>query len=61
MGPLKSPSLDGFSAGFYQSYWHIVGQDVNEAILKFLNEDQMDKRINYTYIVLIPKIKTPDN
>lgn len=36
-----------------------MGHDVSEVVLKFLNEGQMDKGINYTYIFLIPKIKYP--
>lgn len=56
MGPLKSPGLNGFNVGFFQSYWHIVSHDVSETILKFLKDG---KGINYIYIVLIPKIKEP--
>lgn len=56
MAPLKSPEFDSFSAYFYQSYYHIVGNEVCYTIVSFLNEDVFDARINHTYIVLIPKI-----
>lgn len=52
MGPLKSPSLNDFNVGFFQTYWHIVGPNVSLAGPNFLN-----KGINYTFLVLIPKIK----
>ena len=46
------------NALFYQKYWHIVGDDVTNAVLHFLNSGNMDLKVNYTYIVLIPKIKS---
>lgn len=57
MAPLKSPSSDGFNPSFYQTYWHIVGEEITSIFLKFVNNDLFDKGINFTYIVLIPKIK----
>lgn len=59
MGPLKSPSLDGYNASFFQNYWHIVGSDVTVAALKFLIEGHMDNGINYIFLVLIPKTLNP--
>lgn len=43
---------------FYQKYWHIVGDDVIAVVLDFLNSDNMILEINYTHIVLIPKVKS---
>ena len=43
---------------FYQKFWHIVGNDVSSAVLDFLNFGNMILEINYTHIVLIPKIKS---
>lgn len=59
MGPLKFLGPDSFNVGFFQTCWYIVGPDVSLAALKFLNEGQMDASINYTYLVLIPKIINP--
>lgn len=59
MKPLKSPSPDGFSASFYQTYWRIVGEEVCSTILNYLNNGVFDDHINFTYIVLIPKVKNP--
>ena len=48
------------NAFFYQKFWHIVGNDVSSVVLDFLNFGNMIPEINYTYIVLIPKVKSPE-
>ncbi|XP_042969107.1 uncharacterized protein LOC122301794 [Carya illinoinensis] len=59
MSPFKSPGPDGYSAGFYQEHWKIVGQDVSVALLEFLNSEKMPWDLNHTHIVLIPKVNSP--
>ena len=59
MGPTKAPGPDVMNALFYQKIWHIVGNEVIDAVLNFLHTGHMVPDINYTYIVLIPKLKKP--
>ena len=37
MHPTKAPGRDGMSTMFYQKYWDIIGEDVNNIILNILN------------------------
>lgn len=48
-------------ANFYQTYWNIVGDRVTEATLDFLNKGGNLWDIHITRIIIIPKIKNPDN
>ena len=41
MHPSKSPGPDGMSPFFFQKYWHIIGNDVTEAILFVLHSGHM--------------------
>lgn len=52
----KAPGPDGFSAGFYQSYWDIIGEDVTKDIQAFFEAGTLDNRQNETHVRLIPKI-----
>lgn len=57
MHPTKAPGPDGMPALFYQNYWHLVGEDVINQALNFLNGDRSVDLLNKTFITLIPKKK----
>ena len=59
MHPSISPGLDSMSPFFFQMYWNIVGDDVIEVVLSVLSSGHMLHKMNYTHIVLIPKINGP--
>ncbi|XP_075521554.1 uncharacterized protein LOC142554762 [Primulina tabacum] len=59
MYPEKAPGPDGMSAFFFQKYWHVVGPEVSEAVLRVLNDGAPLQEWNETIIILIPKIKNP--
>jgi hypothetical protein len=55
-------SQKGFrmSAIFYQTYWEVVSLEVTQAILSILHSGFLLRKINYTHITLVPKIKNPE-
>jgi hypothetical protein len=59
MKPSKAPGPDGFTAGFYQLHWDLMGPDITTAVLNFLNGGGMPDDLNLTTIVLIPKTRNP--
>ena len=60
MYPTKAPSPDGMSAIFYQTYWEVVGPEVTQAVLSILHSGYLLRKINFTHIALVPKIKNPE-
>lgn len=53
--PDRAPGPDGFSAGFYQSFWDIIGGDMYRDILSFFEDSSLHPRHNETHVRLIPK------
>ena len=59
MEPLKGPGPDGLPPLFFQKYWRVVGDDVVAVVLSCLQSGAIPPSINYTFITLIPKVKSP--
>ncbi|KAL9687723.1 hypothetical protein QQ045_032130 [Rhodiola kirilowii] len=60
MHPTKAPGLDGFSALFFQSNWHIVGREVTKEAFEYMSNGKLDVSLNETLIALIPKVKVAE-
>ena len=37
MAPSKAPGIRGFTSGFFQRHWGLLGEDVTAAMLDFFN------------------------
>ena len=59
MEPLKAPGPDELPPLFFQKYWRVVGDDVVATVLSCLQSGAIPPSINYTFITLIPKVKSP--
>ena len=59
MHPCKAPSPNGIPVLFFNSFWHIVGNDVIKLVLNFLKLGIMPPNINHTFITLVPKVASP--
>ena len=59
MAPLKSPGLDGMPPIFYQHYWSLVGSDVVDDILFFLNSGNLPPSLCHSFTTLIPEVNNP--
>lgn len=55
----KAPGPDGFSAGFYHSFWSTIGEDVYRDVLEFFETGYLHPRQNETHVRLVSKISCP--
>ena len=60
MATLKSPEPNGMPPNFYQHYWSLVGSDVVDAVLLFLNSGNLPQSLCHSFITLFPKVKNPE-
>uniref|UniRef100_A0A803QQI2 Uncharacterized protein n=1 Tax=Cannabis sativa TaxID=3483 RepID=A0A803QQI2_CANSA len=52
----KAPNPDGFRSAFFKDTWDIIGKDVLNSVISFLNSGKLLKEINATTITLVHKI-----
>lgn len=55
----KAQGPEGFTAGFFHSYWQIIGPDLTKEIKEFFLMGSFPHKMNETHIRLIPKISGP--
>lgn len=60
MDALTAPSPDRLPPLFYQQFWNVISSNVSRAVLTFIKFRKMLKKINYTYVSLIPKQANPN-
>lgn len=53
--PGKAPGPDGFSAGFFRSYWATVGEDIISVVKQIFVTKTFPNNFNATHVRLIPK------
>ena len=58
--PFKAPGPDGLHAGFFQNFWHTVGNSVIDEVQKIFADRRVPEALNSTHIALIPKIQGPE-
>jgi len=55
----KSPGPDGINFGFIKQFWEILKGDFMKFIVDFHRNGKLTKGVNSTFIVLIPKVTSP--
>ncbi|CAA7058695.1 unnamed protein product [Microthlaspi erraticum] len=59
INPDKAPGPDGFSAGFFQSNWLVMGPKITEEVKEIFEAGVIPKSLNHTHVRLIPKTPSP--
>lgn len=57
----KSPGPDGVNFGFVKEFWYDLKEDVMRFLTEFHRNGKLSKGINSTFIVLIPKVDSPQH
>ena len=60
MASLKAPGPNGMPPIFFQHYCESIGDDEATTVLSCLNLGKLAPSLNYTFISLIPKVKSPE-
>jgi hypothetical protein len=60
MFPLKALGPDGYPAQFFQKHWDLCGGEVTNAVLRIQKGEESPEGINKTFILLIPKVVSPE-
>ena len=60
IAPLKALGPNGMPPLFYQNYWTLLGNDVTQSILHYLNSSTLLAALGHFFVTLIPKVKNPE-
>jgi hypothetical protein len=60
MFPTKAPRPDGYPAHFFQRHWDLCGEEVTTTEIRVLKGEEDISCINKIFIVLIPKVASPE-
>lgn len=52
----KALGLDGFPIKFFKVFWPPIGKDIMKALEEFHHKTTLCRKLNSTFVVLIPKI-----
>ncbi|GKV12724.1 hypothetical protein SLEP1_g23841 [Rubroshorea leprosula] len=55
----KAPSPDGFNFNFIKSMWEVLKEDIMAFVQEFHNSGRMNRGLNSSFMVLIPKLENP--
>ena len=53
--------MDGFTIGFYQWHWNLLGKNLSTMVFDFLNGGEIPGSLNDTAIKLFPKVRNPQS
>ncbi|CAA7020230.1 unnamed protein product [Microthlaspi erraticum] len=59
INPDKAPGPDGFSAGFFQTNWSVMGPKITEEVKEIFEASIIPSSLNRTHVRLIPKTPSP--
>jgi hypothetical protein len=60
MKAFKAPGSDGFPPAFFQKFWEVIKKELIWATRDLFKTGKLAKRINKTFITLIPKSQSPE-
>ncbi|CAN0863102.1 Transposon TX1 uncharacterized 149 kDa protein [Linum grandiflorum] len=55
----KAHGPDGLNPGFYQHFWHLMGDEIFAAACRWLEDEVFPPKLKETNIILLPKVEAP--